>query len=336
MMGPFFIVFSILPMAILLLAAVWCIRSLWITLMPPRGWKMAAKVRGIGAEPVCEKCRYPVLGLTTFQCPECGTDLRRTGIITRSMEMRRRGGLGAALISLTLVIGVGAAIGLTYLTYRLSPSSFGGATNTCTLSPGPSNGAGLSINIMFMDWNQTPAVATLMMNGSSGKWTNYSVDPVAKTIIDAGVSTVTPAGGGTIVTGGGTYTLDQSGIETALSKGGLDTTTDLGKKQAAQILALLNTVGGPRESLFSTPTDAFLSASVQLAPEGVSRGTYLLWMLLAGGFFVAVWAGMIVLVVRRRRRVLREVDAREAVATAGMPPSPASPPPAASPPVSTM
>ena len=30
---------------------------------------------------VCGKCQYPVAGLTTFTCPECGSDLRTVGIL---------------------------------------------------------------------------------------------------------------------------------------------------------------------------------------------------------------------------------------------------------------
>src|SRR5262249_12166035 len=33
-------------------------------------------------EPVCGKCGYCVIGLTTMTCPECGSDLRMVGIIT--------------------------------------------------------------------------------------------------------------------------------------------------------------------------------------------------------------------------------------------------------------
>ena len=33
--------------------------------------------------PSCAKCRYAVRGLPTFTCPECGSDLREVGIVTR-------------------------------------------------------------------------------------------------------------------------------------------------------------------------------------------------------------------------------------------------------------
>lgn len=44
--------------------------------------------RGAAAEPSCGRCRYPVTGLTTFVCPECGADLRTVGILTDDFRPR--------------------------------------------------------------------------------------------------------------------------------------------------------------------------------------------------------------------------------------------------------
>ncbi len=55
------------------------------------------------ADPACELCRYKVAGLHALVCPECGTDLRRTGIITPAMEMRPRGSTGGAIIGWTAI-----------------------------------------------------------------------------------------------------------------------------------------------------------------------------------------------------------------------------------------
>ena len=40
------------------------------------------------AHPMCGQCGYNVTGLTTFVCPECGSDLRVVGIITRTRSLR--------------------------------------------------------------------------------------------------------------------------------------------------------------------------------------------------------------------------------------------------------
>lgn len=44
--------------------------------------------RKILAGPVCGKCGYSVIGLTTMTCPECGGDLRVSGIVTPSTPQR--------------------------------------------------------------------------------------------------------------------------------------------------------------------------------------------------------------------------------------------------------
>jgi hypothetical protein len=38
--------------------------------------------QGAVAQPSCGACGYPVQGLPSFTCPECGKDLRQVGIIT--------------------------------------------------------------------------------------------------------------------------------------------------------------------------------------------------------------------------------------------------------------
>lgn len=40
--------------------------------------------------PSCGACRYPVEGLTTFRCPECGVDLREAGILAPGMRPKHR------------------------------------------------------------------------------------------------------------------------------------------------------------------------------------------------------------------------------------------------------
>lgn len=38
--------------------------------------------RGAVTQPACGKCGYPVEGMSTFNCPECGSDVRQVGIVT--------------------------------------------------------------------------------------------------------------------------------------------------------------------------------------------------------------------------------------------------------------
>lgn len=40
--------------------------------------------------PCCGACRYPVEGLSTFTCPECGADLREAGILVPGVRPKHR------------------------------------------------------------------------------------------------------------------------------------------------------------------------------------------------------------------------------------------------------
>lgn len=51
--------------------------------------------------PCCARCRYPTTGLNTLRCPECGSDLRATGIVTLAMAIRLMPGLASAILGWT-------------------------------------------------------------------------------------------------------------------------------------------------------------------------------------------------------------------------------------------
>lgn len=39
--------------------------------------------------PSCPKCHYPVKGISSLNCPECGVDFREVGIVPRKPVSRR-------------------------------------------------------------------------------------------------------------------------------------------------------------------------------------------------------------------------------------------------------
>ncbi|MEX2214816.1 MAG: adenylate/guanylate cyclase domain-containing protein [Phycisphaeraceae bacterium] len=78
--------------AMLILAPAMCV-SLWIL------WRRRSGEQDGGGDPVCGACRYPVRGLSTFQCPECGADLREVGML----RPRGRGSFRAAVIAWTIM-----------------------------------------------------------------------------------------------------------------------------------------------------------------------------------------------------------------------------------------
>lgn len=69
-----------------------------------RARRPGAKVR----EPSCRACGYPVKGLPSFTCPECGSDLREVGIDTpgaRHELVRRVKSVGAAVGGVARAVG---------------------------------------------------------------------------------------------------------------------------------------------------------------------------------------------------------------------------------------
>ncbi len=70
-------------------------------------------------EPVCGKCSYPVHGLETMTCPECGSDLRAVGIYTPAM--RHRLGPVARILLWTILLPIPAMI-ITQVVYNQIPT----------------------------------------------------------------------------------------------------------------------------------------------------------------------------------------------------------------------
>jgi predicted RNA-binding Zn-ribbon protein involved in translation (DUF1610 family) len=103
---PISLILLLVVLAIVVLAA----RGVWLAVVPPRRCVKEAS---------CETCKYPVTGLSAWTCPECGSHLLTVGIVTRSMEMRRRGSyLGAicGLLTLTVfAVGLGLSIAMPML-----------------------------------------------------------------------------------------------------------------------------------------------------------------------------------------------------------------------------
>ncbi len=140
-MGSFVFIGLLAPALFLLLIA-WAISTIVIALTLP---KKAAKA------PACERCKYPVAGLAAFNCPECGTDLRLTGIITRPMEVRRRGNLFSAIMAWTVLCAMVALVATSLFGsfWMMSTLRSSGNTSTMTtkttLTPASQSSKGIDI-----------------------------------------------------------------------------------------------------------------------------------------------------------------------------------------------
>lgn len=311
--SPYLFLLLLAPLVIVIPMGIWCIRAIWITLMPPRWSK---PVRGTTAEPVCEMCRYPVRGLGGLRCPECGTDLRRTGIITRAMEMRRRGGLGAALLAVTLLFGTSSIYGISMLSGFLRPKVQTGQVSRCTLTPG--GGSKLqTIVLTTQAWTGMPREVIMDLVPSTGPRLTYTIDAHLGTVVKDG-------------SGGAAMTLNPYTLTSLLRDAGLDISVEMGKQQAQEVFEMIGTVDRQTLRVFGTATGSFAEAKVDRSGEAASTAVFVRWMDYAVVACIAVWIVLLLLVIRRRRRILREVDAREAgmgLDAAPSAPSPAGPPP---------
>src|SRR3954468_8599598 len=73
------------------------------------GWRG----RVVGSQPVCRRCGFDLTGLpvTSTNCPECGSDLRRSHATRRGHLLRRRGMLWAGGILLFMGPVTGGLVG---------------------------------------------------------------------------------------------------------------------------------------------------------------------------------------------------------------------------------
>jgi hypothetical protein len=57
--------------------------------------------------PSCGRCQYPVCGMPTFTCPECGSDVRDVGILLPRSNLFTRRPVILAAFALIVVAGLG-------------------------------------------------------------------------------------------------------------------------------------------------------------------------------------------------------------------------------------
>ena len=127
-MGAMYGMLGFVYLFVFLALGVWLIHSIWRAVTLP---KSATKI------PACEVCRYAVAGLSTHRCPECGTDLRVTGIITPAMEIRRRGSTASAILawSVLWIFGGMLAIGIYSMLGVTRMMASGSSSTSCRRSP---------------------------------------------------------------------------------------------------------------------------------------------------------------------------------------------------------
>ncbi|MFM9957307.1 MAG: hypothetical protein ACKVZJ_04475 [Phycisphaerales bacterium] len=297
--------------------------NIWTCVTKPNRWR---------GEPACERCGYTITGLESLACPECGTDLRRTGIITPAMELRRRGSLAKAIIGWTcsvfLVSFLGfawwsiAAIGATRmmgagsntttitLTETFTPVS--GSLELVRLTTSQTTGAvameNIELQFVALDGQTSTMSATLAPSG----WEFSSPSEIG---ID--LSTVSDPG--------------PAEIAAVMRAAGIPTDRDSVRAEANEIALLLDeklsnpiTPAPPSNLSFQTlraqPSSSSISAAAQ-PPVAAAPNPFVAFYIGAAAAF-AIWLGGLFLVVWLRRRLRRMADIYEQTALSKLAVSP--------------
>lgn len=93
-------------MSIAILPWIFLVLVLFMLVMPVLAF-LRRRRRPLVERPSCGSCKYPVEGLPTFICPECGSDLRHVGIVTPQTMQREmpRAMIGVLWTIALLVMG---------------------------------------------------------------------------------------------------------------------------------------------------------------------------------------------------------------------------------------
>jgi hypothetical protein len=289
--------FGLLPILVIF-AAAFAVRTIAMTVfVPPR----------ISREPVCEVCRYRVAGLSTFQCPECGTDLRLTGIITLPMEVKRRGSMSGAIISwiflMFLAGGVGTiALSMLWVGPMMSSAASNSMTTTTPLTPASGAYTRIDVTSTVSYGRGMPSGTELYsLVKSDGSTCTLTFAPLGAsyTVTDAtGAATTTPNDGK-----GPDALFAAAGLNLADPKIGAE------MREVATINGVLSATPYTAVSTIRmralTPGPPSVSGSpgfTASAPSTPFMALYLIGSIL----WILLLAGGIVFIVLRRKKLLRQ------------------------------
>jgi hypothetical protein len=273
-----------------------CIYMLWVALVPPSRMPRDA---------ACGRCGYPVAGLSTHECPECGTDWRTAGVSTPSLIMRYRGGAASAIVAWTILCSAGglvllSTVGVMFIAPRVQAAVATPQTWTTPLYP--NSKAFPSVDVASsgpMGAAKGKTTVTLSLNLADGSAWKMAVDRSTTSAI------VTPPGGSP--TQRSTYGPGSAAaFYTAAGLTGPTAAAESAELQRVVDILLMSPYTQPSQmSLTSfsagSPTFSGASSFTRVSPEDTAA---LLVALSAGGACVLVYAAGVWFIVRRRRRLL--------------------------------
>ena len=90
--------------------------------------RRGARGKRVGDTPHCRKCEYPLRGIDSDRCPECGADLRAPGGVVVGERVPRRGpaalGVGIGLVALFVLVAGARPVVRYFDHYRLMPTGW--------------------------------------------------------------------------------------------------------------------------------------------------------------------------------------------------------------------
>jgi len=276
----------------------WSRRAIWLTVVPPRRCVKEAS---------CEKCKYPVAGLSTWTCPECGSHLLAVGIITRSMEVCRRGGYVGAIGGLFFLLLIAVIVGLSIVAATIGNSVglLGAAIlgQTATLTPASGAYPPLTLEIE-QDWSQgVNRVSAVLRSTPASSPTDLRIR-----FSPGATITTTDASGGVTQTN-----LDKEALAAWLGPLGIEAATPGVQTEIGELAGYLqgSAAGGVMPTSADLQSFSIGALSTTSRPVGKNEDAYFwflaaMWSIPAAGLILFVL--FTVLIVRRRRKLLRAAD----------------------------
>jgi hypothetical protein len=123
--------------------------------------------------PCCGACRYPVEGLTSFTCPECGADLRSAGILVPGVRPKHRIHFAEIIAAWATICLFGGVFGVGFS----ANTSWGGEisfTRNETLTP-----ASASLSPLTAVWSGRTSSATSITLAPADHLALSSLSPVS-------------------------------------------------------------------------------------------------------------------------------------------------------------
>jgi hypothetical protein len=265
----------------------------------------------VSREPACEVCRYRIAGLSTFTCPECGTDLRATGIVTLPMEVRRRGSMLAAIcgwIYLMFLLGgiTLGAISAFMFAPAMSAMTGGGGSMTTTTPLTPASAAYTRIDtIATINYGATVPGGTTGTTDYELVLKDGSVWKLAYPPVTGNYTITDPTGAVTAAPD------DGKGADALFAAAGLDMTDAKVAAEARELSAVESVMAASpwtsvstiKLRVFTPGAPAMTGPMVMNPPD--QTGYYFIMIICAVVWF-GLLAGGIVFIVVKRKRLLRK------------------------------